>query len=82
PGRSRLIGISHWMAHVLRACDGSRTMKHVMAQLSSDIPELDEAVRDYVFLRMLEGARAQGFINIHRKYSIETAEQELLEKSA
>jgi radical SAM superfamily enzyme YgiQ (UPF0313 family) len=86
PGRSRLMGISHWMAHVLRACDGSRTMKHVMAQLSTDIAELDEAVRDYVFLRMLEGARTQGFITIYRKNSVETrepgSEVELLEKSA
>jgi hypothetical protein len=69
-------------------------MKHVMAQLSSDIPELDEAVRDYVFLRMLEAARTQGFINIYRKNSVETTEQansdflrngaeaELLQKSA
>ena len=69
-------------------------MKQVMAQLSSDIPELDETVRDYVFLHMLEGARTQGFINIYRKNSLETteqmnsnflrnvAEQELLEKSA
>jgi radical SAM superfamily enzyme YgiQ (UPF0313 family) len=75
PGRSRLVGISDWMAYVLRACDGLRTMKEVMAQLSRDIPEVDRAVRDYVFLRLLEGARAQGFINIYRNDPIVTAEK-------
>jgi hypothetical protein len=46
-----------------------------MAQLSRDIPEVDRAVRDYVFLRLLEGARAQGFINIYRNDPIVTAEK-------
>lgn len=68
-GTSRLVGISSWMATVLRRCDGLRTMKEVMAQLSSDIPEIDEAHRNYVFLRLLEGARDQGYISIYSKSS-------------
>jgi hypothetical protein len=64
--KCRLVQISDWLAYLLRACDGTRTVADVINRLSCDIPEVDEAARDYTFLRLLQGAEAQGFIRIRR----------------
>lgn len=62
--KCRLVQISDWLAYLLHACDGTRTLSGVVAQLSFDIPEVEEAVREYAFLMLLKGAEAQGFIRI------------------
>jgi radical SAM superfamily enzyme YgiQ (UPF0313 family) len=58
--------ISDWVACVMRACDGSRSIEGVMKQLATDISDVDEDVREYVFLRLLEGVHADGLIDIRR----------------
>ena len=62
----RVEEISAWIACVLRNCDGSRTIKQVVQRLADDLREVDDAVREYVFVRLLEGARAKGYIDIYR----------------
>ena len=66
PGSNRIEQISDWLASVLRNCDGRRSIREVMKQLTDDITELEESLKDYALLRLLEGAHAQGFIEIYR----------------
>lgn len=66
-GRSdRVEEVSDWVACVLRNCDGSRTVKQVVKRLTDDLREVDESVSEYVFVRLLQGAWAKGFIDIYR----------------
>jgi radical SAM superfamily enzyme YgiQ (UPF0313 family) len=65
-GDRTLIKISNWLAFLIRACDGTRTIEEVVTQLSLDIPEVKEEVKSYVFVRLLQGAQTQGFVTIHR----------------
>jgi hypothetical protein len=78
-GKCRLMGISDWMYYLLRACDGLRTMKDVLAQLCADVPEIKEPSRDYAFLRLLQGAQAAGFVTIYRNAQIEECSSPLAE---
>jgi radical SAM superfamily enzyme YgiQ (UPF0313 family) len=77
PGTDRVLGISTWVGCLLLACDGRRTIREVVESLSSQITELDESVREYVLVRLVEGAHAQGFLNVYRlrmpKKSISTS---------
>jgi radical SAM superfamily enzyme YgiQ (UPF0313 family) len=66
-GRSdRVEEVSNWIACVLRNCDGSRTVKQVVKRLTDDLKEVDESISEYVFVRLLQGAWAKGFIDIYR----------------
>ena len=65
-GECRLVKVSDWMACLLRACDGQRTIEDVLAQFSPNLAEIDESLHDYVLTRLLKGARAEGFISILR----------------
>jgi hypothetical protein len=66
-GRSdRVEEVSNWIACVLRNCDGSRTLREVVRKLTDDLKEVDESISEYVFVRVLEGAWAKGFIDIYR----------------
>jgi hypothetical protein len=58
--------ISDWVASALRVCDGSRSIEQVVPQLSHEIPGLEEDVREYAFMRLLEGIHADGLIEIFR----------------
>ena len=57
-----LVEISPWMAATLLACDGRRDVAGVFLALAVQIPDFDEAGRDYVFGRMLLGAAEAGFL--------------------
>lgn len=63
--------VSHWIACVHRNCDGQRTLKEVVKQLTEDLKEVDKSVSEYVFVQLLEGAWRKGFIDIYRP-SLET----------
>jgi radical SAM superfamily enzyme YgiQ (UPF0313 family) len=65
-GDRTLTKVSNWLAFLIRACDGTRTIEEVVTQLSLDIPEVKEEVKSYVFVRLLQGAQTQGFVTIHR----------------
>jgi len=58
--------ISDWLACVLRNSDGRHSIKEIVQQLACDITEVRESLRDYVFVRLLQGAHAKGFIEIYR----------------
>ena len=63
--KCRLVQISDWLAYLLRACDGTRNVAEVIAQLSSQITDIDETARDYAFLSLLQGAETQGFVQVY-----------------
>jgi hypothetical protein len=65
-GMGRLHRVSTWVGCLLIACDGSRTIRQVMEHLSLQFGELDESIREYAFVRLLESVHAEGFIEIHR----------------
>jgi len=62
----RVDQVSHWMACVLRLCDGLRSIEEIVPQLSTDLPEVVERLHEYVCLRLLEGALAEEFVSIYR----------------
>lgn len=66
-GRSgRVEEVSDWVACVLRNCDGCRTIKQMVKQLTDDLKEVDRSVSEFVFVRLLQGAWGKGFIDIYR----------------
>jgi radical SAM superfamily enzyme YgiQ (UPF0313 family) len=64
--------VSDWIACVLRNCDGRRTVRQVVKQLTDDLKEVEKSVREYVFLRLLQGAWEKGFIDIYRAAPTDT----------
>jgi radical SAM superfamily enzyme YgiQ (UPF0313 family) len=66
PGVERLHQVSAWVGWLLMACDGTRTIQQVVQYLWPRIVEVDESEREYVLVRLLDGVRAQGFIDIYR----------------
>jgi hypothetical protein len=58
--------VSDWVACAVRACDGTRSIEQVVEQLSGEIPTVQQDVREYAFVRLLEGVHADGFIEIYR----------------
>jgi hypothetical protein len=66
PGVERLHQVSTWVGALLMACDGNRTIQQLVEHLSSQFVELDESVREYVVVRLVDGVRAQELINIYR----------------
>jgi radical SAM superfamily enzyme YgiQ (UPF0313 family) len=71
-GDRTLTRISNWLAFLIRACDGTRTIGEVVTQLSLDIPEVKEEIKSYVFVRLLQGAQTQGFVTIYRTNRLES----------
>ena len=65
-GVNQLCSISHWVAAVLCACDGRRTIATILRCLRTQIPEVNNEVRDYVYLRLLREIQALGYIEIYR----------------
>jgi hypothetical protein len=65
-GTESLELISDWVAGLLRACDGSRSIEQVVNRLSDEISEVEADVREYAFVRLLEEVQATGFIEIYR----------------
>jgi hypothetical protein len=65
--------ISDWVACALRICDGSRSIDQVVQQLSHEISPIEEDIREYAFVRLLEGIHADGLIDIYRPASVRTA---------
>lgn len=68
-GNEYLEMISDWVACALRVCDGSRSIEQVVQQLSHEIPGIEEDVREYAFVRLLEGVHADGLIEMYRSAS-------------
>ena len=68
--------VSARIAQVLQICDGRRTIYDVVTQLSIDIPEVPEPLRDYALVGLLEKARAEGLLAIYRTAS-EPAESQV-----
>jgi hypothetical protein len=58
--------ISHWLACVLQNSNGHHSIRDVVHQFALDIEGLDDAVRDYVAVRVLEESHAKGFLEIYR----------------
>ena len=65
-GSESLEMVSDWVACAVRACDGTRSIEQVVERLSYEIPTIQQDVRDYAFVRLLEGVHADGFIEIYR----------------
>ena len=65
-GSESLEMVSDWVACAIRACDGTRSIEQVVEQLSYEIPTVQQDVREYAFVRLLEGVHADGFIEIYR----------------
>ena len=65
-GEYQLSTISDWMARLLNACDGKQTIEQAQEQFSSLLSDVDRSHRSYVFLRLLDAARANDSITIYR----------------
>jgi biotin synthase-like enzyme len=68
--------VSPRIAQVLQACDGRRTIYEVVTQLSNEMPDVPQPLRDYIFVGLLEKARAEGLLAIYRTAS-EPAESQV-----
>ena len=62
----RVDRVSDWMACLLRLCDGLRSIKEIVPQLSPGLPEVAEHLHEYVCMRLLKGAQAEKLIVIYR----------------
>ena len=65
-GDRNLTKVSDWLAALIRACDGTRTIEEVVTKLSFDIPEVKDEVKSYAFVKLLQRAQAQGLVAIYR----------------
>ncbi|HYL16565.1 MAG TPA: radical SAM protein [Terriglobales bacterium] len=63
---SRIDRISDWMANLLRLCDGRCSVKEIVRQLSARLPEVQKSLREYVCMRLLQGAENEQFIVVYR----------------
>jgi radical SAM superfamily enzyme YgiQ (UPF0313 family) len=71
-GDRSLTNVSEWLAALIRACDGMRTIEEVMTQLSLDILDVDDEFKSYVFLKLIQEAQTQGIVSIYRTNRAET----------
>lgn len=65
-GGRRLTKVSSWLAALIQACDGTRTIEEVVTQLSFHIPEVKDEDKSYVFINLLQQAQNQGVVTIYR----------------
>ncbi len=63
---ARIDRISNWMAYVLRLSDGRRSVDAIVRQLSARLPEIQKSFREYVCMRLLQGAEKEQFIEVYR----------------
>jgi radical SAM superfamily enzyme YgiQ (UPF0313 family) len=63
---ARIDRISKWMAYLLRLCDGRCSVKEIVQQLTAQLPEVQESLREYVCMRLLQGAQNEQFIEVYR----------------
>lgn len=63
---ARIDQISNWMAYLLRLCDGRRSVNAIVRQLSARLPEIQKSFREYVCMRLLQGAENERFIEVYR----------------
>jgi len=63
---ARIDQISNWMAYLLRLCDGRRSVDAIVRQLSARLPEIQKSFREYVCMRLLQGAENEQFIEVYR----------------
>jgi radical SAM superfamily enzyme YgiQ (UPF0313 family) len=70
-GTRGLTKVSAWLAALLRACDGTRTIEEVVTQLSVEMPEVKEEEKRYVFINLLQQAQSQGVVAISRASRME-----------
>jgi hypothetical protein len=68
--------VSARIAKAVRACNDLRTMRQVVEHLGAQMPEVADCQRDYVFVTLVELARAQGLVAIFRRASLAAASQE------
>jgi hypothetical protein len=68
-GSESLEMISDWVACALRNCDGRLPIEQVVQQLSHEIPCIEEELREYALLRLLEGIHADGLVEMYRSDS-------------
>lgn len=66
PATARIEHISNWMAHLLRLCDGTRSVRTIVRQLSVRLPEVKRCLREHVCMRLLQGAENEQFIEVYR----------------
>jgi hypothetical protein len=55
-----------WKANLLRLCDGRCSVNEIVRQLSARLPEVQKSLRDYVCMRLLQGAENEQFIEVYR----------------
>ena len=65
-GARKLMEISVWLAAVLRASDGTRTVEEVLDCVAAKLDTVATGMRHDVAARLLEGAHEAGFITIHQ----------------
>jgi radical SAM superfamily enzyme YgiQ (UPF0313 family) len=66
PGVDRLHHVSNWVGCLLSACDGQRTIRDVLDCVLPQVLDLEESVREYALVKLLQGIHAQGLIDIYR----------------
>jgi len=65
-GVDRLHGVSNWVGCLLSACDGQRTIRDMLDCVLPQVLDLEESVREYALVKLLQGIHAQGLIDIYR----------------
>jgi hypothetical protein len=63
---ARIDRISNWMAYLLRLCNGRRSIKEIVQQLTAQLPQVQKSLREYVCMRLLQGAQNEQFIEVYR----------------
>jgi hypothetical protein len=58
--------VSTELGRLLQVCDGQLSIEEVSERLSTELREIDESLRRYFIVHLLEGARAEGLINVYR----------------
>jgi len=76
-GTTRLIQISDWMAWALKVCDGNYTIQEILERrFPNSISSMPEDLQEFIYLRLIAKAHAEGFIEIYRTASEAAANQE------
>jgi hypothetical protein len=58
--------VSPLIAKLLEACDGHNTIGDIVGQISTEMSDISEPLRDYICVSLLEEARSQGLVAIYR----------------
>jgi radical SAM superfamily enzyme YgiQ (UPF0313 family) len=63
---TQIESVSNWMADLLRHCDGKHTVEDIVRQMFAHLCEVEKSLREYVCMRLLQGARKQQFVEVYR----------------